>query len=120
MVGPRGAQRRLGLAPEDWFWAAWRDLRPLPAPRPLPFDRDAAIERLRNLSSQGWDWGLHRVAAMEPEEAAFWLHAMRFAADTASAGPLLEPVRSATSPESLPGDPAEVVLSIQTWLRHGV
>jgi hypothetical protein len=124
---PKQVQRRLALAPEDWFWAAWRELRPLPAPRPAPFDREVAIERLRaaahgdQVSEPPGIWSaLRAVPAMEREEAAFWLHVLRLAADVRSGKPLLERVRAGTSPGSLPEDPAEVLLSIQTWRTEDV
>ncbi len=31
-------KRSIDLNPEDWFWATWRNLTPLPRPEPQPFD----------------------------------------------------------------------------------
>jgi len=120
MKRANSGQRRLALAPADWFWATWRNLDPLPLPEAPVFDRQAAIERLRKRSAQGWDWGLERTPAMQRDEAAFWLHAMQCSAEdlTYCKRPLVERLHTA-SPEDIPKDPAEIIPALRPWFRHG-
>ncbi len=73
--------RELGLRPEDWFWATWRDLDPLSTREPAPFDQAAACAKVAKTPRQqyGWDWEWDKVDPprfMTREEAHFWLVAM--------------------------------------------
>jgi predicted DNA-binding WGR domain protein len=78
---PEADERRIALEPEDWFWATWRDLPPLPRPEPPPFEQKEALERLARIatSNYGWDWDWTAAGispSMTREEAQFWLAAM--------------------------------------------
>jgi predicted DNA-binding WGR domain protein len=73
--------RSIDLAPEDWFWATWRNLPPLPRPEAKPFDRKQALQQLGEITSGSWtgnwDWSKAKIAtSLSPEEAYFWLMAM--------------------------------------------
>jgi hypothetical protein len=78
----KGTQPVLALAPEDWFWATWRKLEPLPRPASPGFDLQSVLERLARVPdppfyADEWSWSRARIPlSPAPEEAAFWLHAM--------------------------------------------
>lgn len=76
------AERDLGLAPEDYYFATWRALPALERPEPRPFDMKDGLARLRKVrvGGYGWDWDWSRTGigpGLSPEEASFWLEAMR-------------------------------------------
>ncbi len=81
-VEPR---RSIDLAPEDWYWATWRHVEPLHRPAPAPFDRAAALTRLRQVHAYGWtgyDWSLAKIPlAPTSNEARFWLRAITLVRD---------------------------------------
>lgn len=77
----------IDLSPTDWMIATWRPRSVQPKPQPRPFDRDAAMQLVRQWIASarkkhwGWqaqcDWGnVELPAAMSPEEARFWFHAI--------------------------------------------
>jgi len=71
--------RRIALAPEDWFWATWRDLEPLPRPQPRPFDQAMAVEHYRIAAARRYFTNWERAGislGVTGEEASFWLQAM--------------------------------------------
>lgn len=74
--------RKLALSPEDWFWATWRNLPPLPRPKTPAFDLAAGLERLARVPeapfyTEGWNWSRARISSgLGEEEARFWLTAM--------------------------------------------
>src|SRR5262245_6667152 len=75
---PTGA---VALAPEDWFWAPWRRLPPLPRPEPRPFDPADGAARLalakRGRREKPPDWKRATIApGLTEGEARFWLDAM--------------------------------------------
>lgn len=76
-------QRRIDLDPRDWYWATWRNLPPLPRPKPAPFAPKEAAARLARVTPEQrgyvrwWAWEKAEISAgLSPEEAEFWLHAM--------------------------------------------
>jgi hypothetical protein len=73
--------RNLNLEPQDWFWATWRDLKPLQRPDPEPFNLENALAQLRRIHAKWriWnrDWSKAKIAQnLSREEAHFWLIAM--------------------------------------------
>jgi predicted DNA-binding WGR domain protein len=77
--------RHLDLAPADWFYAAWRNLPPLPRPDPKPYDAEDCAKRFCRAAPSGtiyhWGYGFHWEKAaispsVTPEEARFWFAAM--------------------------------------------
>lgn len=72
--------RSLHLAPTDWFWATWRDLKPLSRPQSQPFQLKNALTKLRRIcrTDGGHQWCWHDIIPLShtPEEAHFWLQAM--------------------------------------------
>ncbi len=90
-VEPR---RAIDLAPEDWYWATWRQLEPLRRPEPAPFNRGDALARLRRVEGRvykdvgtvGYNWSPAGIAlALTPDEARFWLRAIALARDVLTA-----------------------------------
>jgi uncharacterized protein DUF4132 len=81
-------ERRINLEPEDWFWATWRDLEPLPEPAPQPFDLEDALARLASAggsSSDPWNWSAASVLpVLSREEAHFWFAAISLAGSRAT------------------------------------
>src|SRR5262245_5377613 len=78
---PAGAAQ-IELAPTDWLWATWRDWQPLEHPATPTFDQADALGRLARLPKDnyrwGWNWDrAHIPTVPSPEEAHFWLVAMR-------------------------------------------
>jgi predicted DNA-binding WGR domain protein len=74
--------RSIDLAPADWLTATWRPYTPAPRPAAQPFDRDVSAARVAKVSVNTygwkWDWATAGIPpAMTPEEAHFWLAAMR-------------------------------------------
>jgi predicted DNA-binding WGR domain protein len=72
--------RSLNLNPEDWFWATWRDLKPLSRPEPNPFNLQNCLARLRKVdASSYYGWNFSNVdieSCLSPEESQFWLAAI--------------------------------------------
>jgi hypothetical protein len=73
---------RLDLAPEDYFWATWRNTPPLPRPETPPFDKTEALRRLQKVGKDvySWSWNWHKAAIPtnpSREEAHFWILALR-------------------------------------------
>lgn len=69
-------ERSIDLDPEDWYWATWRNLSPLPRPEPKPFDLQDCLKRLRKVTNS-WNWSKATIAvSLSPEEAHFWCYAM--------------------------------------------
>src|SRR5579864_2689993 len=64
------------LKPADWYYATWRNLPPLPRPEPQPFDKDAALEKLRKLRGK-WNLSWKQIIplSMTRAEAQFWFAA---------------------------------------------
>ncbi len=80
---PAEVTRRIDLDPEDWFWATWRDLPPLPRPEraaATAFDLDRCLAELRGLQPTyhgTWNWnGLNLPRALSREEANFWFRVL--------------------------------------------
>ena len=74
-------ERSIDLDSEDWYWATWRNLPPLPRPEPKPFDLQDCLKRLRKVKVQEhkvfWYW--HKVKIddlLSREEAHFWFAAI--------------------------------------------
>ncbi len=70
--------RRIDLDPADWFWASWRDNKPLTRPTPEPFDLERCLALLAKApSSRGLKWEkVPFPASYSPEEAHFWFVAL--------------------------------------------
>ncbi len=75
----------MNIEPDDWLWATWRPRIPRSRPEPTPFDQEAALTHLRNLSMLGndfwWDWSkiwsrLLSAVSLSQEEANFWFVAI--------------------------------------------
>lgn len=77
----------IDLSPADWMIATWRPRTVQPKPQPRPFDRDAAMQLagqwIESARKKHWGWQAHAdwgdvdlPAAMSPEEARFWFHAI--------------------------------------------
>jgi hypothetical protein len=65
-------ERSIDLDPEDWYWATWRNLPPLPRPEPKPFNLQDCLKRLRKVT-QYWDWRKVKVDdILSRAEAHFW------------------------------------------------
>ncbi len=65
-------ERSIDLDPEDWYWATWRNLPPLPRPEPKPFDLQDCLKRLRKVTER-WDWDKAKIDdILSREEAHFW------------------------------------------------
>lgn len=73
---------RIALDPEDWFWANWRTLEPLPQPPVRPFDLEALLTKLAGFSEDYYGWKFWRWGEgyldcpVSPEESTFWFTAM--------------------------------------------
>lgn len=85
---------QLALAPEDWFWASWRRLKPLKRPAGPPFDLAASLAAIRGVRA-----GFRRMSAqklpipnriMSADENRFWLEASLIAPDFKLPLPLCE------------------------------
>jgi Domain of unknown function (DUF4132) len=72
----------LGLNPEDYFWATWREHVPLACPEAESFDQDVAIVKLRKAKtskSKRWHWEQAEIPLkMTKPEAQFWLEAILY------------------------------------------
>ncbi|WP_086936220.1 WGR domain-containing protein [Chamaesiphon minutus] len=69
-------ERSINLDPEDWYWATWRNLPPLPRPEPKPFDLQDCLKRLLKVT-ENWDWSKAKIApSLSRAEAHFWCCAM--------------------------------------------
>lgn len=76
--------RSINLTPQEWRWAAWRNLPPLPRPEPRPFEKDAALQLLNEIAQANrswyyaWHWdGIGLDNRVTVEEACFWVVATR-------------------------------------------
>jgi hypothetical protein len=75
-------KRTLDLDPLDWNWAAWRSDYPHFPGEPQPFNLQESLDRLQKITTAHhgyrWNWSEARIrSALTPEEARFWLTAMR-------------------------------------------
>ncbi len=71
--------RHIDLDPADWFWAAWRNNKPLARPTPEPFDLDRGLKLLAKRPSRAqWaKWERFPFPAVySPQEAHFWFVAL--------------------------------------------
>jgi Domain of unknown function (DUF4132) len=75
-------QPSLGLNPEDYFWATWREHVPLACPEAESFDQEVAIAKLRKAKtskSKRWHWEQAEIPLrMTKPEAQFWLEAIAY------------------------------------------
>lgn len=72
----------LGLRPEDYFRATWREHIPLACPEVQPFDLEIAIAKLRQAKSSkstSWNWDAAAIPRkMTKPEAEFWFRAIGY------------------------------------------
>ena len=76
---PTPQPRSLPLDPQDWFWATWRELTPLPLPTARPFEPEklfAALKRQPRIVNHIYWQGLKLPRSLTLEEARFWFLAM--------------------------------------------
>jgi Domain of unknown function (DUF4132) len=76
---PTPQPRSLPLDPQDWFWATWRELPPLPLPTARPFEPEkllASLKRRPKIVNYYYWEGLKISRALTLPEAQFWFLAM--------------------------------------------
>lgn len=75
------SERTLGLTDDELRWAPWRNIPPIPAQTPQPFDKEEGLKKLKSIkfAQYGWhpDWsGVKLPKHMSRIEAHFWVEAM--------------------------------------------
>jgi hypothetical protein len=101
-------QPSLGLQPEDYFRATWREHIPLECPEAQPFELETAIAKLRKAKrkSKYWNWELAEIPyRMTPVEAEFWLRAIGFGYGATSLKSMLLYLKTLT----FTGNPDEIM-----------
>jgi hypothetical protein len=108
-------QPSLGLQPEDYFRATWREHIPLACPEAQPFELETAIAKLRKAKrkSKYWNWELAEIPyRMTPPEAEFWLRAIGFSRQASSIRSMLLHLKSFVFTGNLDAiPPSNVVLN---------